>query len=123
VVLIVLLVIFFGDNSSIYNIETASSIDTSTYEAIDKTSKFGTTTPEIFVAFGTQDLEIGTMIVGIWKYDGGEIASSSLITSLEEHQAYFSLTSPTSGWPLGDYELIFQINDEEVASTEFSVIE
>jgi len=122
-VIIFVYIIFFWDNGAVYGVEITDTINFETYEAIDPTSEFGVNTSEIYVTYGTQNLEIGTVIVGVWYYEGEEITRSSLSTTLEEHQAYFSLSRPTAGWPVGDYEIQFEINHEVETYAVFSVVD
>lgn len=124
-VLFVVYAVFFADIGPVYNINTATSIDNSTYEAVDTANKFAVDTPEIFVTFSTQDLEVGTDITGYWVYTTKDvqIASATVKTELDTQNAYFSLSKPTAGWPIGDYEVQFKIADELVASTSFTVAE
>ena len=125
VVLFIVYAVFIADTGPVYNIKTATSIDNTTYEATATANSFTVTTPEIFVTFSTQNLEVGTDIEGSWVYTTKDmhIASASLTTTLDGQNAYFSLSKPTAGWPIGDYEVQFKIAGEQVASTTFTVAE
>ncbi len=125
VVLFVVYAVFIAETDPIYNIETATSIDAATYEATATSNQFTVNTPEIFVTFSTQDLEIGTDILASWIYttNDTQITSASLTTTLDTQNAYFSLSKPTAGWPIGDYEVQFKIDNEQVAVTAFTVAE
>jgi len=119
---------FFSDNGPIYNIQTASSIDYDTYEAIDIDNTFSTTTPEIFITFSVRDYDIGTVIQADWYYlDGvtdendGYIDSSVITVQYDDQDAYISMTIPNQGWPVGEYEVNFFAGDEYVISVGFTI--
>lgn len=119
---------FFADNGPIYNIETATSIDSDTYLPVDKENTFSTTTPEIFITFSIRDYEIGTVIQADWYYlDGvtetydGYIDSSLVTVAYDDQNAYISLTKPTGDWPVGDYEVDFFAGDDYVITVTFTV--
>jgi hypothetical protein len=123
IVIIIALVIIFGSGPSISNIESASEIDFETFEPVLKTSTFSPSTPEIFVTFDIDGYDIGTFVVGEWYYvtDNTLIDEVTLTTQYESQYAYFSLTRPFAGWPVGDYKLDILISDEVVETVEFNV--
>jgi hypothetical protein len=125
VVLFVVYAVFIADTGPVYNIETATSIDNTTYEATATANRFTVNTPEIFVTFSTQDLEVGTDIFAAWVYTTKDmqITSAKLTTTLDAQNAYFSLSRPNDGWPIGNYEVQFKIGDEQVAVAAFTVAE
>lgn len=41
---------------------------------------------------------------------------------LLENRAWFSLSRPTNGWPVGDYRVDMFINDKAAGSVKFSVV-
>ncbi len=119
---------FFADNGPIYDIETASSVDYDTYEPVTVQNTFSTTTPEIFITFSIRDYPIGTDIQADWYYldgvtsiDDGYIDSSLIEVEFEDQVAYISLTRPTNGWPVGEYEVDFFAGDDYVISVSFTV--
>jgi len=122
VVLIVFTFIF--GTSNIYNIHTGTAIDYQTYEMIEETNTFSVDTPEIFVTFSIQDYDIGTDITAKWVHITGDnyvITSAVITTTLDEQNAYFSLTKPTTGWPLGEYEVQFYDSEGLVESVIFTI--
>ncbi len=113
----------FG-HSGIYNVHTGTAIDYQTYEIIQETDTFAVDTPEIFVTFSIQDYDIGTDITAKWisVTQDNYVITSSVITTTEDNQnAYFSLTKPTAGWPVGDYEVQFLDEEGFVTSIMFTV--
>lgn len=128
VVLVVIYFAFFVDSGPIYNIETASSIDMETYLPVDKEDTFSTSTTEIFITFGVRDYEIGTVIQADWYFLDGEgedddiyIDSSVITVQYDDQQVYISLTRPTNGWPVGDYEVAFFAGEDYVTYIDFTI--
>jgi len=123
VVVIVALVLLFGGGPSVSNLTTASEIDMDTYEPITETSSFTSSTAEIYATFDIDGYDIGTEVVGQWYYvtDDMMITDVSLVTEYENQYAYFSLTRPFAGWPLGQYRVDILINDDVVDSVDFVI--
>ena len=121
---IVVFTLFFGDNGPVYDIATSASIDPATYYPIDATSTFPSSTPEIYVTYSSQDLEIGSRIYAYWYYmdtDEGTLeATQYMDTTYEEQVGYFYLQAP-SGWDVGEYEIRFEVDGEIVAIETFTV--
>ncbi len=88
-----------------------------------KTSTFSISTPEIFVTFDIDGYDIGTIVVGEWHYLTEEqlIDDVTLSTAYDSQVAYFSLTKPFAGWPVGEYRLDILIDGEVIESVEFEV--
>jgi hypothetical protein len=123
VVVIVALVLLFGGGPSVSNLTTASEIDVDTYEPITETSTFTTSIDEIFVTFDIDGYDVGTEVMGQWYYvtEDMMITDVSLVTQYENQYAYFSLTRPLAGWPLGEYRVDILINDDVVDSVDFVI--
>ena len=122
-VVIIALVLIFGGGPRLSNLETASEINLDTYEPITKTSNFTTSTNEIFATFELDGYDLGTQVVGQWYYVTNDtmITDVSLVTEYDSQYAYFSLTRPLSGWPVGDYRLDILIDEEVIDSISFNV--
>ncbi len=119
---LVVALVFFSD-SSIGSVQTALSIDSGTLEPINKASTFGSDTPEIFVTFTLSNLPIGTAVKSDWIYlDEDILITDARIKTTEDNQnAYFSLSRPNNGWPVGDYEVKLYVEDAYKKSAKFSV--
>jgi len=122
-IVVVAIALIFGSNG-VYNIHTGTAIDYQTYTMVEETSTFGVYSPEIFVTFSIQDYEIGTDITAKWVHvtnDNYLITSSVITTTMDEQNAYFSLTKPTAGWPLGEYEIQFYDSEGLIDSITFNI--
>lgn len=114
---------FLLPDDPIYDIRTGTSIDTDTYQTIDDTSIFYTTTPTIYVSFQTTDIEIGTTIYVEWWYltEDYYITESSFVCEEDNQVGYFGLSMPDQGWPEGNYEIRFFIENDYATSQYFIV--
>lgn len=123
VVVVIALLVIFGGGPRVSNVVTSSEIDLDTFEPLVKTSTFSTSTPEIFVTFDIDGYDIGTIVVGEWHYLTEEqlIDDVTLSTAYDSQVAYFSLTKPFAGWPVGEYRLDILIDGEVIESVEFEV--
>lgn len=73
----------------------------------------------------------GTLVTIDWNYLGGEAGQATAIDSVsletEENMDLVtsSLTTPQSGWPSGDYEVVFSLDTDnsQPISKQFSVVE
>ncbi len=119
VAVILYFVITWLFGGTITNARTSTLIDGNTYEAVDPTDTFATNTPEIYVSFRVNGVESGTVIESYWFYMSSDpitFIDSSAITLLEDangQYGYFSMLMPTSGWPVGDYDIDIYVGDEE----------
>ncbi len=115
--------IFFSDNGPIYNVHTASSIDSETLEPLVETNTFSTSTTEVFITFSTRDFELGTVIQADWYYVDLEtyIDSSVLNIVYDEQDNYVSLVRPNDGWPVGEYQVDFFAGDDYIVSVFFTI--
>jgi len=123
VVVVIALLVVFGGGPNVSNVAMSSEIDPDTFEPLNKTSIFSTSTPEIFVTFDIDGYEIGTAVVGEWYYltDEQFIDDASLFTTFDSQVAYFSLSRPFAGWPVGEYKIDIVIDEEIVETVEFRV--
>lgn len=116
--------LFFDNSGPIYNLTSCTAID-SNYKPIGETSTFSTSATEIFITFSSQDIELGTDIQADWYYIDTEpstyIDSSIISVVYEQQDAYISLTRPTGGWQIGDYEVDFFIGDEYYITVAFTI--
>ncbi len=124
-VLLVVAVVLFSvlSGGGITNVKTAMNMDAITLKPINVSTVFEPGTPEIFVTFSITGLPVGTQIECEWIYLTLDMSISTYnVTTTEENQnAYFSMTKPTNGWPVGEYEVKIFANGEYVRSTKFSV--
>jgi len=83
-------------------------------------STFETTTPEIFLSANLNNAPSGTKVTSSWKYIKGELGNDpqdidSVTAEAKEggSQPYTSsMTSPTAGWPKGDYEVTITLSSD-----------
>lgn len=109
------------------NVSTASLSDTKLCVDADNagvcssdSSTFETTTPEIFLSANLNNAPSGTKVTGTWRYIKGELGNDpqdidSVTAEAKEggSQPYTSaITSPTAGWPKGDYEVTITLSSD-----------
>ncbi len=121
VVLLVALVLIGG--SGLSNVKTAVMIEADTFEPVGVTSVFKTDSPEIFVTCTVSGLPIGTVVEGEWYYLDQDvfITSSTVRTTQDRQNLYFSLSRPDNGWPVGAYEVTLYVEGEEPVIASFLV--
>lgn len=119
---IILVLSIFAD-SNITKVQTATAIASGTMEPMNVATTFNTNTPEIFVTFSLSGLPIGTNIKGEWIYKDQDISivTGNMHTTENNQNAYFSLSIPDNGWPVGDYEVKLFAGDDYKTSAKFKV--
>ncbi|MFA6002203.1 MAG: hypothetical protein WC828_08885 [Thermoleophilia bacterium] len=83
-------------------------------------STFKTTTAEIFLSANLNNAPSGTKVTSSWRYIKGELGNDpqdidSVTAEAKEggSQPYTSsMTSPTAGWPKGDYEVTLTLSSD-----------
>jgi len=89
------------------------------------TNVFTTTSPVIYATGTLKNAPEGTEITGEWYYletDPETYIDSSTLTSVDMNTSFtFSLSIPNNGWPTGDYEIRFFIDDQPSSTLSFTV--
>jgi hypothetical protein len=96
---------------------------------VDKTDVFFPNTPEIFCSFkysyAPEDTELKAQFIyvqgeaqGVANYT---MAETSIRTEKNSGYGYFSCTSPTNGWPRGDYVVKLFVDGTEKLTVPFKV--
>jgi hypothetical protein len=101
--------------------------------ALDKdtkpTTEFTSDAPQIYAFFIGEALKAGDKITGAWiAEDVGDAApkntkidEASLTAAMPTDSSAFSLSKPTSGWPVGQYRMDILVNDKVVESLRFTI--
>ncbi|QMS85520.1 zinc ribbon domain-containing protein [Candidatus Xianfuyuplasma coldseepsis] len=119
---IVVIASFFFGGSPITYVESGTGFDAANSELTGKTETFTTTTPEIYILFDYEDLEVGkTLYLNLFYEDETE-TDASYTMNVEDSVGwgYVSFV-PTTTWAVGDYTLEFVIDEELIDTYEFSV--
>jgi hypothetical protein len=89
---------------------------------------FASTTPKIFAMCSFENVKVGSKIKATWIADKAEgaapnfkIDEANFDTTPLVNEATTSMTSPTKGWPVGDYHVEFSMNGKVVSTAKFSV--
>lgn len=93
-------------------------------------SEFTDDIPTIYCCAKLCNAPANTHIKAEWVYVGGErpdllnciLFENSLIKSGTRY-IKFSQSQPPSGWPLGNYEVVFYLNEEQNKVVSFSIVE
>ena len=92
---------------------------------VDVTDVFTTTSPVIYAAGTLKNAPEGTEITGEWYYldtSPETYIDSSTLTAVDTNTSFtFSLSIPDNGWPTGDYEIRFFIDDKPSSTLSFTV--
>ncbi len=109
--------------SMIKNVQTASQINESTLEPLDKQSAFSTTAPIIYVTFSINNAPVGAAVHLEWIYTTTkeQAAIWDANTTQASQNAQCGLTKPDAGWKVGNYEVRISLNGVYVTSAQFSV--
>ena len=103
------------------------SVDETTMEPIETTDVFTPDTTEIFCSVKLSNAPPDTEIKAEWIYVAGEAEdlSNYLIdeVSLTAEGGYigFSLDSPDTGWPRGEYKVVLYLDGKESSTVPFTV--
>lgn len=110
--------------ANVSDIKMASEIDDNNV-AVEVTSKFITTSPVIYLTGVLNNAPSDTKLTAQWYYletDPKTFIDSALIYSENIDSNFnFSLSIPDAGWPVGNYEVILLIDDNEVETVSFVV--
>ncbi len=126
-VLVLLLIINGGsinvNSIRISDVQVASKIDLETNKAITVTNTFKNDSPIIYVTVEIKNAPPDSKVSAKWIYidEDFHIAYSSVDFNEVNQQAYFSLTMPDNGFPLGEYEVQLFLDDEYDKSVYFEV--
>lgn len=102
----------------------ASEVDAN-QKPVVKTNTFSTDTPVIYVTGTLNNAPEGTVVVTSWYYlendsylfiDG---VSMGFVDSSTDFS--FSLSRPTTGWPVGDYKVELIIDEAKTSTITFKV--
>ncbi|MGA7673026.1 MAG: hypothetical protein WBW04_21595 [Nitrolancea sp.] len=101
---------------------------TSEYAPIDPTSTFSTDSSKVYLAFTTVDLSADSTLSAVWiaeKVDA-DVSSNYVIDHADlkvsgSQAGVFSLSSPTAGFPKGDYRVDLYLNGTLIGSFPFKV--
>jgi hypothetical protein len=116
------LVLVFGGSSDIANPTVASEIDLQTNMPITATNTFSPASPIVYCTF-TANLDPGKIISVEWWYaSNNELITTYNHTIFQDgEQVQVSLSRPTAGWPLGNYEIRMYVDNKHVVTRKFSV--
>jgi len=113
---------------SVSNATICKSVDLETGEPIEPTDTFTSETPLIFCSVKISNATLDTRISAEWLYlrqetgdETGLLIADWSTTTEGTHYIPLSIMRPENGWPLGDYKLVFYLNDKEVLSVPFKV--
>jgi len=110
-----------------YNVSTAGLSDVKLCVEADSnsicssdSSTFETITPEIFLSSNLNNAPSGTKVTATWRYIKGELGNEpqdidSVTAEAKEGGSQpftSSLSSPTAGWPKGDYEVTLTLSSD-----------
>lgn len=121
---IVAIASFFFGGSPITSIESGTSFDTVTGELSGKTDTFLTTDSLIYIVFDYEDLTVGDRLELNVFYPDQDTTDEWYYFDLVEAsgEGYYVEMSPAGAtWVVGDYTIEFVINEELLATYEFSV--
>ena len=114
--------LFFGSNAPIYDIQIGAEVNSSTYYPNTPLDYVIESEGYLYVSYTTRDLDIGEVIRCEVIFEGimGDqtIYSDTTTNDFEEQIGYFEVYH---NWIVGDYEVRFIVDGEEVASTTFYV--
>ncbi len=92
---------------------------------VDVTNVFTATSPVIYAAGTLKNAPEGTALTAELYYletDPETYIDSSTLNSVDVNTSFtFSLSIPDNGWPAGDYEVRFFIDDKPSSTLSFSV--
>ena len=114
---IIVLSFFFDMNSAhIEEVKICTTLDAN--QCINDKPVFDVNTPEIFVSCKLENPPMDTDVEFSWFYltDGRTEITSVVLNNREEIgnlDLHSSLSMPSNGWPVGDYEVIIRILDTE----------
>jgi len=107
---------------------TCKSVDPQTEEAVEPANTFTADTAEIFCSVKLSNAPSGTEVSAEWIYvqDAAGAANDLLIDSWSRvtegtRHVSTSVTKPGTGWPQGDYKVVFYLNGNENQSVAFKV--
>ena len=109
-------------NGEISNVQMATSVDSTTKVPINATNVFSSSDSVINCSMYT-NVDAGTEIKAEWYYTTESllITDYSTKTSMKGQQINFNLSKPTSGWPIGNYEVKIYVNGKYSQSANFEV--
>lgn len=101
----------------------AKEIDPLTYRPIDPTNRFIPSQPYLYLSISTQEAPANSQIQLEWYYIGVEpfIFAEQKIDISGSDTAYFSLSKPDVGWPIGLYKVIIYFNDQLFDTIPFQI--
>lgn len=88
------------------------------------TSTFTPESPVIYVWFSWAHAPKDTEVKAVWIYETSNLIIGQYPLLLKDMSGLggFSLTRPTTGWPLGDYKTDIYLNDKLDKSVSFRVV-
>lgn len=96
-------------------------------ECLEDMKSFDVDVPVIYLSGAIGKVPTGTEITITWRYLGGEGGDEQdidtiVLTATESPNVFFSnLESPDDGWPVGDYEIVIDLDGKKEATKLFSV--
>lgn len=105
----------------------AKSVDSTTYEAVTKSSVFTTADPVIYCSVKLSNAPSDTEVKSQWIYVQGEadmnnyLINETPINTDGTRYVAFSLEKPTAGWPKGDYVVKLLVDGKEKLQVPFKV--
>ena len=119
---------FGGGKTSLSNATMCKSVDLETGQPVEPGDTFAATDGVIFcsvkVSNATPDIEISAewLYLPVGADDEAGLLISSWSTTMEgTGYIPLSIMRPESGWPQGDYEVVFYLDEQKALSVPFRV--
>lgn len=118
-----------SDNSFRMNVireyTLAKEIDPQTYRPIDPTNRFVPNQPYLYLSIRTQEAPANSQLQIEWYYVGIEtfIFADQELEISGSDTAYFSLSKPDVGWPIGLYKVTIYFNGQLFDTIPFQIVE
>lgn len=93
------------------------------FEAVYEDDMFSRDTPQIYLAFTYDNATPEDSITAVWSYEGTEEVSYTITDLYGAYSAYFSLSIPDDGWPVGNYSVSLISGESTLETVDFQVVQ